>query len=45
MNKIQYIIATPSKKSFYKITEWEADFTGYGGSTSTEYKFPEKRCC
>lgn len=37
--KTRYIVATPDKKSYYKITEWESDMTGYGGSTTTEYKY------
>jgi hypothetical protein len=39
MSKIKYVIATPDKKEFYKVTEWESDMSGFGGSTSTEYTY------
>ena len=39
LKNTKYIVATPDKKSYYKITEWESDMTGYGGSTSTEYEY------
>jgi hypothetical protein len=37
MSKTKYIVATPDKKEFYKVIEWESDFSGFGGSTNTEY--------
>jgi len=39
ISKIRYIVATPDITHFYKITDWESDMTGYGGSTSTEYDY------
>lgn len=37
MSKIKYIVATPDKKEFYKVTEHDYDTCGIGGCSSTEY--------
>lgn len=41
--KLKYVAATPDRKLFYKVEEWESDFSGYGGSTSTEYTYTKTK--